>query len=144
MPQSSRKTVYLETFGCQMNVLDSDLVSSQLVGLGYAFTDDRDSADVVLFNTCSVREQAENKVYSRLGELKEKRRSVIVGATANELGDRASVPRYQILAGPLVHALGFETLRQGRALTFIIAGVVSTAIFIGVVLAVVKLVLAGA
>lgn len=60
-------SVYLETFGCQMNVLDSQLIVSQLRGLGYRFTDAWQSADVVLYNTCSVREQAENKVWSRVG-----------------------------------------------------------------------------
>ncbi len=60
-------SVYLETFGCQMNVLDSQLVVSQLRGLGYRFIDDWKRADVVLYNTCSVREQAENKVWSRVG-----------------------------------------------------------------------------
>jgi len=105
MPQSPRKTVYLETFGCQMNVLDSDLVSSQLRGLGYAFTDDRDAADVVLFNTCSVREQAENKVYSRLGELKEKRPGVIVGvlgcmAERDGAGLAKRMKQVDLMAGP--------------------------------------------
>jgi tRNA-2-methylthio-N6-dimethylallyladenosine synthase len=61
------RTVYLETFGCQMNVLDSQLVRSQLLGLGYRFIDDWKRADVILYNTCSVREHAENKVYSRVG-----------------------------------------------------------------------------
>ena len=61
------RTVYLETFGCQMNVLDSQLVRGQLLGLGYRFTDDWRQADVVLYNTCSVREHAENKVWSRVG-----------------------------------------------------------------------------
>ena len=60
-------TVYLETFGCQMNELDSELVRGHLRSLGYRFTDDFTTADVVLYNTCSVREQAENKAYSRLG-----------------------------------------------------------------------------
>lgn len=67
MPQ---RTVYLETFGCQMNELDSELVAGSLRALGYAFTTDASAADVVLYNTCSVREQAEQKVWSRLGELK--------------------------------------------------------------------------
>ncbi len=62
-----RRSVYLETFGCQMNVLDSQLVRGSLQSLGYTFTDDWKQADVVLYNTCSVREQAENKAYSRLG-----------------------------------------------------------------------------
>lgn len=65
------KTLFLETFGCQMNFLDSELVLGQFRRLGYERTSDRDSADLVLFNTCSVRDHAEQKVYSRLGELRE-------------------------------------------------------------------------
>ncbi|MBC8522687.1 radical SAM protein [PVC group bacterium] len=79
---TSVKTIFLETFGCQMNDLDSELISGQLTSIGYELMDDRDSADIVLFNTCSVREQAENKVLSRIGELgveKREGRKVIVG-----------------------------------------------------------------
>ncbi len=69
-PALSRgRRVYLETFGCQMNELDSELVRGQLAALGYAFTDDPRAADVILYNTCSVREQAENKVLSRVGRV---------------------------------------------------------------------------
>lgn len=67
------KTVYLETFGCQMNELDSELVAGRLASLGYRFTNDADHADIVLYNTCSVRERAEQKVWSRLGDLKERK-----------------------------------------------------------------------
>jgi len=63
------RQVFLETFGCQMNELDSELVLGQLRALGYRFTTDPGAADVVLYNTCSVREHAEQKVWSRLGEL---------------------------------------------------------------------------
>lgn len=76
------RTVYLETFGCQMNELDSELVAGQLRTLGYTFTQSREDANVVLYNTCSVREHAEQKVWSRLGELKERKKtdpSLIVG-----------------------------------------------------------------
>src|SRR5215468_3176883 len=66
---SSCRLAYPATFGCQMNVLDTQLVRGQLHALGYRFTDDWKAADVVLYNTCSVREQAENKVYSRIGEV---------------------------------------------------------------------------
>jgi len=59
--------VFLETFGCQMNELDSELVRGQLTTLGYRFVNDPAEARVVLFNTCSVREQAEQKAYSRIG-----------------------------------------------------------------------------
>ena len=60
--------IYLETFGCQMNRLDSELVAGLLLDSGHQITADREAADVVLYNTCSVRAHAENKVYSRLGE----------------------------------------------------------------------------
>ena len=67
VPMSQGPTVYLETFGCQMNELDSELVRGHLRSLGYRFISDAARADIVLYNTCSVREQAENKAYSRLG-----------------------------------------------------------------------------
>jgi len=65
----SGRKVYLETFGCQMNELDSELVAGQLRSMGYAFTPRPEEADVVLYNTCSVREHAEQKVWARLGEM---------------------------------------------------------------------------
>src|SRR5438128_3784495 len=70
----SRK-LYLETFGCQMNVLDSELVLGQLRAQGYESVEDRDDADVIIYNTCSVREHAEQKVWSRLGELRERKQA---------------------------------------------------------------------
>ena len=76
------KKIYLETFGCQMNVLDSELIEGQLRSLGFDFTTNCDDADVVLYNTCSVRELAENKVLSRLGRLKIRKstdRDLVVG-----------------------------------------------------------------
>ena len=60
-------TVYLETFGCQMNELDSELVHGQLATLGYEFVSSANAAQVLLYNTCSVREQAEQKALSRIG-----------------------------------------------------------------------------
>ena len=63
------RRIYLETFGCQMNVLDSQLVQGQLRALGYRFVDRWQDADVVLYNTCSVRARAEQKVYSRVGRV---------------------------------------------------------------------------
>src|SRR5262245_40242731 len=63
------KTFYLETVGCQMNVLDSELVVGQLRRLGYEIAHAPADADVILFNTCSVRQHAEDKIYSALGRL---------------------------------------------------------------------------
>ncbi|MEB2308679.1 MAG: tRNA (N6-isopentenyl adenosine(37)-C2)-methylthiotransferase MiaB [Candidatus Brocadiaceae bacterium] len=76
------KTVFFETFGCQMNKLDAELSLGLLQEEGYRIVDTVDEADVILFNTCSVRQHAEDKVYSHLGALKmlkKKHPEVIVG-----------------------------------------------------------------
>src|SRR6266404_3016219 len=62
--------LYIETVGCQMNMLDSELVVAALRKQGYELTADVAEADVILFNTCSVREHAEHKIYSALGRLR--------------------------------------------------------------------------
>ena len=64
------KKLYLETVGCQMNVLDSELVVGSLRRHGYELTDITDDADVIFFNTCSVRQHPEDKIYSALGRLR--------------------------------------------------------------------------
>ncbi len=64
------KKVYLETYGCQMNVSDSERVATALGRDGYEMTADELSADVILLNTCSVREKAEHKLYSRVGRIR--------------------------------------------------------------------------
>lgn len=64
------KKVYLETYGCQMNVSDSERVATSLVSKGYEITTDEHSADIILLNTCSVREKAEQKLYSRVGRVR--------------------------------------------------------------------------
>lgn len=104
----SAKTVYLETFGCQMNVLDSELVLGQLRAMGYALHDDMRSADLVLFNTCSVRDHAEQKALSRLGELKKpklKNPEMVVGiigcmAERDPDGIVARMPHVDLICGP--------------------------------------------
>lgn len=64
------KKVFLETFGCQMNVSDSERVSTALSRDGYQMTKDEGSADIIILNTCSVREKAEQKLYSRVGRIR--------------------------------------------------------------------------
>ena len=73
------KKVYLETFGCQMNVSDSERVATSLASKGYEITSDEENADVVLINTCSVREKAEQKLYTRVGRLRSSGRKPMVG-----------------------------------------------------------------
>ena len=69
------KKLYIETYGCQMNVADSEVVASIMKMAGYDTTDTLDDADAVFLNTCSVRENAENKIYHRLAELNSLRSS---------------------------------------------------------------------
>ncbi len=74
------KKVYLETFGCQMNVSDSERVSTTLARDGFEMTADEASADVVIFNTCSVRERAEHKLYTRVGQIRHsERKKPVIG-----------------------------------------------------------------
>ncbi|HJR43595.1 MAG TPA: tRNA (N6-isopentenyl adenosine(37)-C2)-methylthiotransferase MiaB [Gemmatimonadaceae bacterium] len=70
MERTSRGTVYIETYGCQMNVSDSELMYGHLAEYGYAPTESPDGADVILVNTCAIRDHAEQRVLGRLGELK--------------------------------------------------------------------------
>lgn len=66
----AKNKVYIETYGCQMNLADSEIVKSILKDKGYNFTDDLNSANVILLNTCSVRDNAEQRIYGRLGNIK--------------------------------------------------------------------------
>ena len=66
-----KNNVYIETYGCQMNVADSEVVIGILKNKGYQITDSLTSADIVLLNTCSIRENAEQRIYGRLGNIKE-------------------------------------------------------------------------
>jgi len=100
--------VYLETMGCQMNRLDSELVAGMLEQAGHELVDDRNCADVVLYNTCSVRAHAEEKVYSRLGADRQRKASGrklivgVLGCMAQRLGGRLQrdYPQVDIVCAP--------------------------------------------
>ena len=77
-----QKNLFIETYGCQMNVADSEVVASVLQTIGYQLTDDMSKADAILVNTCSVRDNAEQRVLGRLADIvavHKKQRKVIVG-----------------------------------------------------------------
>jgi len=88
------KNVHIKSFGCQMNKLDTALVCSSLEQAGFALTDKLKEADVVLINTCSVREHAEQRVLSHLGHLKHIKKSNpdlvvgVIGCMAQRLGEK--------------------------------------------------------
>src|SRR6266852_7652034 len=100
------KTFYIETWGCQMNDLDSQRLSGSLKLRGYKRVDDERKADLILLNTCSIREKAENKVYSRLGQLRELKRDNVqigvCGCVAQQEGERilARAPWVDFVMGP--------------------------------------------
>ena len=99
-------SVYIETYGCQMNVADTELMVGLLNGHGYTSSETPEDADVVLVNTCAVRENAEQRVVGRLGDLQRHRRPGgvlgVVGCMAQRLGPDllARVPRVNLVAGP--------------------------------------------
>ncbi len=91
-----KKKLYIETVGCQMNLLDSELVVARLRQDGYELTTEVEDADTILFNTCSVRQHAEDKIYSALGRikgLKARRPEVSIGV----LGCMAQKDQKQVL-----------------------------------------------
>ena len=78
----TRPTVYIETYGCQMNVSDSELMLGKLTDSGYRAVDRPDGADVILVNTCAIRDHAEQRVIGRLGELRRHMKpDTVVGVT---------------------------------------------------------------
>lgn len=106
MSDTPRGTVYIETYGCQMNVSDSELMYGNLAAHGYEAVDAPDGADVILVNTCAIRDRAEQRVIGRLGELKRfMKRDTVLGVTGcmaqrmgRELLDRARHVR--LVVGP--------------------------------------------
>jgi tRNA-2-methylthio-N6-dimethylallyladenosine synthase len=112
------KRVYIETYGCQMNVADSELMLGILGREGYVRADDPADADVMLVNTCAVRENAEQRVIGRMGELQRYKRGGgvlgVVGCMAQRLGPAllAKVPRVDLVVGPD----GYRNLPQLLAL----------------------------
>ncbi|SLM49354.1 (Dimethylallyl)adenosine tRNA methylthiotransferase MiaB [Nitrospira japonica] len=107
MSRQQPPQVHLETFGCQMNEYDSELVRSLLTRDGFVFTDDRERADVILMNTCAIRENAHNKVYTHLSDLRalKRQRPLVVGVLGcmaqnlkEELAEKE--PLVDVLAGP--------------------------------------------
>lgn len=105
---SNDKRVYIETYGCQMNYSDTEIVLSVLSDFGYNETTDINTTDVILLNTCSIREHAEHKIYKRLDDLKKYKKSNpnliigILGCMAERLRDDLLSKRkiVDVIVGP--------------------------------------------
>ena len=107
MTVTNNKKAYLLVYGCQMNQSDAERMAGELASIGYARTDEMAAADLILINTCCVRESAEDRVYGKIGEikhLKEKNPRMIFGITgcmAQKEGDAliARAPHIDFVLG---------------------------------------------
>jgi tRNA-2-methylthio-N6-dimethylallyladenosine synthase len=101
----AQKKFYLETFGCQMNVHDSEKVIGTLINEGYAQVDTVEAADLVLYNTCSIRDKAEQKVFNRLSDYKKYQKQGkkfgVLGCVAQQEGEKIfeRAPYVSLVAG---------------------------------------------
>src|SRR5579864_2095997 len=110
MTELPGKRLFIKTYGCQMNVHDSERMADVLRPLGYQMSDVMESADLVVLNTCHIREKATEKVYSELGRVKE-------AQTARaEQGERMVIA----VAGCVAQAEGAEIMRRQTAVDLVI------------------------
>jgi tRNA-2-methylthio-N6-dimethylallyladenosine synthase len=106
-----QKRLYIKTYGCQMNVYDSERMADVLAPLGYAMTDQAEGADLVVLNTCHIREKATEKVYSELGRLK------AMKTRKAEDGDGAMTI---VVAGCVAQAEGEELMLRQPAVDLVV------------------------
>src|SRR5690348_555800 len=120
-PPMARPTVYIETYGCQMNVSDSELMLGKLAAHGYEPVDRPDGADVILVNTCAIREHAEQRVIGRLGELRRHMKPDTVmgvaGCMAQRLGPQLleKAKHVSLVVGPDGYRALPDLVEQARA-----------------------------
>jgi tRNA-2-methylthio-N6-dimethylallyladenosine synthase len=107
---ATAKRLHIKTYGCQMNVYDSERMADVLRPLGYALTDEAEGADLVVLNTCHIREKATEKVYSELGQIKR------LKARKAETGGAMLVA----VAGCVAQAEGAEIIRRQSAVDLIV------------------------
>ncbi|HTY82723.1 MAG TPA: tRNA (N6-isopentenyl adenosine(37)-C2)-methylthiotransferase MiaB [Silvibacterium sp.] len=102
---AAQKTFYIETFGCQMNFHDSEKVVGSLISQGYRQVEREEDADLIFYNTCSIRDKAEQKVFHRLADFKklhrEGKRFAVLGCVAQQEGERIfeRAPHVSLVAG---------------------------------------------
>jgi len=111
------KTFYIETFGCQMNAHDSEKVVGTLMSEGYTQVETPEEADLILYNTCSIRDKAEQKVFHRLQQFKKDSKSkvfAVLGCVAQQEGERIfeRAPHVSLVAGSASYAKLPEMLVQ--------------------------------
>ena len=114
------KTFYIETFGCQMNVHDSEKVAGTLVQFGYRPVESAEEADLVLYNTCSIREKAAQKVFTRLSNFRKAGASGkifgVLGCVGQQEGEKIfeAAPHVSLVVGSASYSRLPELLAQDR------------------------------
>src|SRR5439155_23595586 len=102
---AAQKTFYIETFGCQMNVHDSEKVVGTLISQGYHQVESLQDADLILYNTCSIRDKAEQKVFHRLADFKklssQGKKFGVLGCVAQQEGEKIfeRAPHVSLICG---------------------------------------------
>ena len=109
-PMSGGKRLYVETYGCQMNVYDSERMTEALAPVGYSRTDDMAEADLIVLNTCHIREKAAEKVYSELGRVR---------AVKNQRA-RAGRETIVTVAGCVAQAEGAEIIKRAPVVDLVV------------------------
>jgi tRNA-2-methylthio-N6-dimethylallyladenosine synthase len=109
-PAPPQKRLYIKTYGCQMNVYDSERMADVLAPLGYGLTDHPEGADLVVLNTCHIREKATEKVYSELGQIK------LMKQARQAAGGSMTIA----VAGCVAQAEGQEILRRQPAVDLVV------------------------
>ncbi|MEO1475393.1 MAG: tRNA (N6-isopentenyl adenosine(37)-C2)-methylthiotransferase MiaB, partial [Pseudomonadota bacterium] len=125
MNDENTKRLYIKTYGCQMNVYDSERMADVLKPLGYASSDAPEDADLVILNTCHIREKATEKVYSELGRIKKMKEAsggkmtiAVAGCVAQAEGEEIMrrQPAVDLVLGPQAyHKLPEMIARASRA-----------------------------
>ncbi|MDQ0132583.1 tRNA-2-methylthio-N6-dimethylallyladenosine synthase [Neorhizobium galegae] len=125
--RSNSRKVFIKTYGCQMNVYDSGRMSDALAGEGYVPTEEMGEADLILLNTCHIREKAADKVYSALGRLRDMKKARaaegrelmigVAGCVAQAEGEEIirRAPAVDVVIGPQTYHRLPEALKRARA-----------------------------
>jgi tRNA-2-methylthio-N6-dimethylallyladenosine synthase len=109
-PKPLAKRLYIKTYGCQMNVYDSERMADVLAPLGYGLTDSPEAADLVVLNTCHIREKATEKVYSELGKIREMKEARAAEGSSMTIA----------VAGCVAQAEGEEIMRRQPAVDLVV------------------------
>jgi tRNA-2-methylthio-N6-dimethylallyladenosine synthase len=110
MSETPQKRLYIKTYGCQMNVYDSERMADVLRPLGYGVVDEPEGADLVVLNTCHIREKATEKVYSELGYIKQMK------DRKAQAGGRMTIA----VAGCVAQAEGKEIMNRQKAVDLVV------------------------